>query len=109
MSLENLPLLPPEQLPQTDEPKKRERVNCLQDMLLELMHERKISLATIQKTTGIPWPTLIGWHSGDVACQMADKNLLALARFFNVSLEYLVYGIGDDAPAFGSLSNGEAS
>lgn len=98
MNTENLPM--PIELPVTDEAKKRTKVNCLQDMLLELMDERKVSLAQIQKETKIPFSTLMGWHDGSVNCQIADKNLLALARFFNVSLEFLVYGIGNGDPAF---------
>lgn len=99
MKAQNLSLVPEDQLPQTDEPKKqRPKVNCLQDILLELMDERKIAPVEIQKATGIPWATLHGWIVGDVATQKTDKNLLELARFFNVSLEYLCFGIGDDAP-----------
>lgn len=103
---ENLTLLPVEQLPQTDEPKKKPRVNCLQDMLLELMDERHISLAMIQKATSIPWATLQGWHDGSVNSQLADRNLLKLAQFFNVSLAFLVYGLGDSDPAFNEFGEG---
>lgn len=92
-------------LPQTDEPKKKQSMNCLQDMLLELMDTRKVSLAEIHKATEIPWGTLQGWHDGDVRCQMADKNLYRLAKFFNVPLEYLVYGIGSDEPIFEQFNN----
>lgn len=80
--------------------KVREKVNVLQDMLLELMDERKVSLAQIQKETGIPWGTLMGWHNGDVNVQKLDSNILKLAQFFNVHIHYLVYGIGSDDPAF---------
>lgn len=80
--------------------KKRPQVNCLQDMLLELMNKRMVTLAQIHKATKIPWATLQNWHDATVNSQLADKNLLELARFFNVSLFYLVYGIGTDEPAF---------
>lgn len=97
---ETLLMFPPEELPQTDEPKKKEKVNCLQDILLELMDERNINPAEIVRATQIPWGTFHGWMCGDVICQKADKNLLKLAQFFNVRLEYLIYGIGDDSAAF---------
>jgi hypothetical protein len=89
-------------LPVTDEPKskQRPRINCLQDMLLELMDERNVTPAQIQKATGIPWGTLAAWISGSVNCQLADQNLLKLARFFNVDLFYLLYGIGDGSEYF---------
>lgn len=79
---------------------KKQSINCLQDMLIELMDKRGVSLADIQKTTSIPWGTLHGWYTGDVIAQKADKNLLALAQYFKVPLEYLVYGIGSDEPIF---------
>lgn len=72
-------------------------VNCLQDMFIELINERRVELADIQKGTGIPWSTLHGWYIGDVKSQMLDKNVLKLAQFFNVSLEYLAFGIGPES------------
>lgn len=95
---ENLPI--PIPLPVTDEPKRVEKVNCLQDMLLELMDKRQVTLAQIQRETNIPWSTLQGWHDGNANSQLADKNLLRLAQFFKVPLEYLVYGLGSDEPLF---------
>jgi hypothetical protein len=109
MSTENLSLLPPEQLPQTDEPKKVEKVNCLQDQLLDLMNERGVSLAEIQASTGIPWGTLMAWHDGKFGSQLADKNLLRLAQFFKVPLEFLVYGLGSDEPLFEEFNNDETA
>lgn len=96
----NLTLLPDEQLPQTDEPKKKEKVNILQEMLAEIMSERNITPAEVQKATGIPWGTIHSWMVGSVDCQKADKNLLKLAQYLNVSLFYLLYGIGSDDPYF---------
>lgn len=100
MTAENLLMFDPVELPQTDEPKKKPKINILQDMLLELMDERKVSLAQIQKATGIPWGTLQGWHDGDVGCQKLDRNVFELAKFFNVHLHYLGFGVGTDEPAF---------
>lgn len=91
-------------LPETDAPKAKPRINCLQDILLELMDERKVNPAQIQKTTGIPWSTLQGWITGSVSAQLADKNVLSLARYFSVSLEYLLFGIGDDSAPYGDFT-----
>lgn len=79
---------------------KKQSVNCLQEIFAELMEKRKVSLAEVQKETKIPWGTLHGWMKGEVEAQKADRNLLALAQYFKVSLEYLVYGIGSDEPVF---------
>lgn len=92
---------------------KKKRVNALQEMLIELMNgdldengklvpggRKPTSLADVQKGTNIAWGTLHGWYKGDVSAQLADENLLKLAQFFNVSLEYLCFGIGDDSKAF---------
>lgn len=75
--------------------------NCLQDMLLELMDERNVEPVDIHMHTGIPWTTLMEWVYGSVKCQMLDGKILDLARFFNVSIQYLAFGIGDDDPVFG--------
>lgn len=70
--------------------------NCLQDMFLELMNERKCTLADIQRDTGIPFGTIYAWYRGEVRAQLLDRNVLALARYFDVTLEYLAFGIGQD-------------
>lgn len=108
--MENQPtLFNLDELPQTDEPKKKqgEPENCLQDMLLELMNERKVTLAAIQRATEIPWGTLMDWHNGGVRTQKADRNLLKLAQFFNVSTDYLCWGIGEDSPFYGKFKEEE--
>jgi transcriptional regulator with XRE-family HTH domain len=90
----------PEELPQTDEPKKKPKKNVLQDMLIELMDERGLRDADVVKATGIPFPTFHDWITGNVACPLTDENLLKVGRFFNVDLYYLLYGIGSDEPHF---------
>ena len=100
MDDKNLTLLSIDEMPATDEAKKKESINCLQDMFIELLDSRRVQLADVQKGTGIAWGTLHGWYCGDVTSQLADKNLLKLAQYFNVSLEYLCFGIGDDSEAF---------
>lgn len=99
--MNNLTLLPEEQLPQTDEPKKKkQQVNCLQDMILEFMNEFDLKDADMVKGTGIKWGTWYGWITADVDCQLADRNLFELWKFVNkykkIPLEYLVYGVGTD-------------
>ena len=105
----NLTLLPEEEMPVTDEVKKKPKVNCLQDRLLELMNERKLTDADIVRETKIPWSTWHGWITGDVSTQLADENLKKIFTFFNVHLEYLLYGIGDDSPAFEVMKNDESA
>lgn len=101
MTDENLTLLPEEELPATDEPKKkREKVNCLQDILIELMERDKVGLADVQKETGIPWGSLYGWYKGDVQAQLLDWNIFKLAKYFNVSIHYLAFGVGTDENVF---------
>lgn len=70
--------------------------NCLQDMLLSLMNDKGCTLADIQKETDIPWGTLYAWYRGEVRAQLLDQNVLTLAKYFNVTLEYLAFGIGED-------------
>lgn len=93
--MDQMTILPDEQMPITDEVKKKPRVNCLQEMVIELMNEKGLRDVDIVKATGIPWATWHGWITGDVRAQLADQNLLKLQKFFNVHLEYLVYGIGN--------------
>lgn len=75
--------------------------NCLAIILNELMFERKISTAQIVKETGIPWATISDWTNYKTTTQKVDDNLMKLARFFNVSVEYLCFGIGEPDPAYG--------
>ncbi len=105
----NLTLVPIEQLPQTDLPKtkRKETSNCLGEMLRQLMDERGLKDADVVKHTGIAWSTWFGWITEDVQCQLTDDNLLKAMRFFNVHLEYLVYGIGDGEKAFNEFNENE--
>jgi transcriptional regulator with XRE-family HTH domain len=98
---ENLKLFSPEEMPQTDEAKKEKvRVNCLSEILREVMYERKIEAVDIHKATGISYSTLSGWMLNGVNSQLADKNLLELGKFLNLDLYYLLFGIGTDDPHF---------
>lgn len=93
---ENLTLVPIEELPATDPAKKKEKkvsINILQENLLRLMDRDKVELATIQKATGCPWGTLYGFYKGSVTAQLLDLNIKELADFFDVSVDYLAFGI----------------
>ena len=68
---------------------------CLQDILLELMDEWKVSMAEIQRETLIPWGTLSNWII-DGKTPVLDRNILALSKFFNCSINYLAFGIGEE-------------
>ena len=93
----------PLDLPVTDVKKEKERVNCLQEMLIDILNDRGLKDADVVKATGISWSTYFGWVSGQVKTQLADKNLLRLAQYLNVSLEYLCFGIGTDDPRFAAF------
>lgn len=109
MTEENLGLFSPEELPETDEKKVKPKVNCLQDILIEVMNERGLTDAQIVKATGIAWSTYFGWVSGQTATQLADKNLLKLAQYLNLSIEYLCFGIGTDDPRFEEFDRKDAN
>ena len=96
----NLTLLAADELPQTEEKKVKPKVNCLSEVLREIMYERKIEAVDIHKSTGIAYSTLSGWMLNGVDSQMADKNLLELGKYLNVDLYYLLYGIGNDEAHF---------
>jgi hypothetical protein len=81
-------------LPQTDEPKKKRiSINILQENLLKLMERDKVSLADIQKATGIAWSSLYGYYKGEVTAQLLDINIKELADYFDVSIDFLAFGI----------------
>ena len=91
---ENLLLVPAEEMPQTDEPKKkRVSINILQDNLLKLMERDKVQLVDIQKATGCPWGSLYGYFKGSVTAQLLDINVKELADFFDCSVDFLAFGI----------------
>jgi hypothetical protein len=98
----------------SDRRKKAASVNCLSEILRELIDEWKISLADVQRGTGIAWPTLQGYFSGKVKTQMLDGNILALSKFFGCSINYLAFGIGEEpikpeAPEFDQAALNKAA
>lgn len=97
----NLTLVPIEELPETDLPKKKKKpkVNCLGTILRETLEEFGLKDAEVVKQTGIAWSSYHGWVVEDVNAQMADYNLLRLWQFLNkykrMHMEYLLFGIGE--------------
>jgi transcriptional regulator with XRE-family HTH domain len=79
-------------------PPKTKIKNCLQEILSELMTEKRVELADVQKATGIPFPTLWGWATAKTGTQLLDENVLKLAQYFDVTIEYLAFGIGHERP-----------
>lgn len=87
----------PLDLPQTDEPKEEKpRENCLQEMILEIMNERGLKDAEVVKAINVPFSTWHGWISGEVRAPLLDGNLKRTWKLFNVPLEYLCFGVGED-------------
>lgn len=76
--------------------KKMASMCCMSDMLLELMNEWKVEAADIHKATGIPFATLSGWINYQIKAPLLDGNILALSNFFNCSISYLAFGIGEE-------------
>ena len=99
---EELPMDNPDALKKQAKP-----INNMQEQFLELLNKKGCSLADIHRETQIPWGTLYGWYKGDVKAQFADRNLLELAKFFNVTIDYLCFGIGNDEPYYEKI--GDAS
>ena len=75
---------------------RKDSVCCLSDMLLELMNEWQVEAVDIHRVTKIPHSTLHGYINYHVKAPVLNANILALAKFFNTSIEYLVFGIGEE-------------
>lgn len=67
--------------------------NCIADIFNEIIYERKIPLAKVQRETNIPFPTLDDWIK-DRSVPLADDNLMILTRYLDTNIEYLCFGIG---------------
>jgi hypothetical protein len=94
MKEENLSMFSPEEIPETDEAKKKKvSINQLQENLLKLMNRDKVEAADIVKETGIPFPTLHGWYSADVSSQLLDLNIKELVDYFDVSIDFIAFSI----------------
>jgi hypothetical protein len=77
-----------------------------QENLLYLMNRDKVELMDIHRGTGISVTTIYDWYTGNIEAPMAGENLRKLARYFNVSLQYLLYDEGDDSPYYTGFKEG---
>lgn len=79
---------------------RKTRANCLQDMVIEFMNEFNLKDVDVVNGAGIKKNTWHGWITGQVYNPSTDENLFKLwiyvNKFKKVSLEYLLYGVGDD-------------
>jgi hypothetical protein len=94
MDEKNLTIVPVEQLPQTDEPKKNKRVivNTISDNILALMARDKVEMAEVQRETRIPWGTFYCWCSEEMT-PLLDLNVKELADYFDTSIDFLAFGV----------------
>ncbi len=58
------------------------------ERLRELRNEKGLSLDTISKETGISIATLSRWENG--INDITSDNLIVLAKYFNVSTDFLL-------------------
>ena len=56
--------------------------------LKELRQERNLSIMALSKEIGISNATICRWENG--LSDISSDNLIKLAKFFNVSIDYLV-------------------
>lgn len=66
------------------------RFNRVQENLIYLLNKHNVNLAHVARETCIPLTTIYCWFRGHTKTQLADINLVELARYFEVSLEYLI-------------------
>lgn len=99
MSNETLPLFS-EELPMDNPNAKKISTpeNKLPEMMRKLMDKKGVNPADIEKALSgkIAWTTLMAWYRGIYKTQLLDERLALLAAYFEVSLEYLCFGIGAD-------------
>lgn len=61
------------------------------EILTKLMKERGITKSTLAKESGVPYEAIDGFYKK--GCDNVKlSTLLKLAKYFNVSLDYLIYG-----------------
>lgn len=81
--------------------------NKLQVIFIMLLNQKGVLLSDVSRATGIPLSTLQDWYKGQSDYHFADIRLLKLARYFNVSMEYLLFGIhpGEEIEHLMNLAN----
>lgn len=77
----------------------------LDKTLQKLMHDRGVSTRVLAKASGVPQSTISAMCAG--RSSQKPENLLALSKFFGVSLEYLLFGEDDSAPTLASILSEE--
>lgn len=88
---ENILMFSNDELPQTDLPSEKPRVNFVQENLAYLMSKKNLQMVTIQKETLIPWSTLQSWSNDSVKSQLLDINIKELADFLDISIDNLAF------------------
>lgn len=73
----------------------------LKSILKELIHEKDITAVHLARSTKVPPQTLNNWLSGQMPRNL--DQLKAVADYFQVSLDYLIYGSKSE----GELSNSD--
>jgi len=63
-------------------------VNKFSERLKELREEKGLNLATLGKELGVSYVAIGRWERGTRIPNM--DSLIAIAKFFNVSIDYLV-------------------
>lgn len=93
--MENLSLFLPEELPETDTPKRKSKdfTNALAEQLKRIMALKGTTISDIHKATRVPYSTLSEWVGGKNETQRLDDNIKKLARFFGVSVDFLTFAI----------------
>lgn len=66
------------------------KVKSFSETLSQLLRQRGVSSKVVSQATGIPTSTLSEWTSGRLP--KVGEDVLKLAKFFGVSLEYLITG-----------------
>jgi transcriptional regulator with XRE-family HTH domain len=72
--------------------KRKDFQNQLPEQINRLMNFNRVEASHIYKATGISASTLSGWINATTELQMLDDSIKKVARFFDVSVDYLGYG-----------------
>lgn len=73
----------------------------LDKILEKLLKEHDISARELARQTGIPQSTLNNYLSGRGPTK--PEQILAIAKYFNVSMELLLFGEDDRPPTFNDV------
>lgn len=76
-------------------------VRSFSETLKTLLSERGVTAKVVSQATGIPTSTLSEWTAGRVP--KLGKDVMKLARFFGVSVEFLITGEEPEPRIVGDL------